>query len=144
MASIANKAFSVSEMLLRMDNRDDSSCITFAFACNTPASFDCPAFFQCFESAHGSLPVFKGAVAYCHLRVEHGKGIVTVGNSGDKLSLYGLPVITASLQGGSGTTFCSCEVAEDVQFPACCRSCIICLCRCSIVLAGITFGIQSE
>ena len=41
-------------------------------------------------------------------------------------------------------TFCSCEVAEDVQFPACCRSCIICLCRCSIVLAGITFGIQSE
>ena len=34
--------------------------------------------------------------------------------------------------------------AEDVQFPACCRSCIICLCRCSIVLAGITFGIQSE
>ena len=35
MASIADRAFSVSEILLRMDNRDASSRITFAFACNT-------------------------------------------------------------------------------------------------------------
>ena len=46
MASIADRAFSVSEILLRMDNRDASSRITFAFACNTPASFDFPTFFN--------------------------------------------------------------------------------------------------
>lgn len=45
--------------------------------------------------------------------------LVTICNRGDKLCLYGLPVITASLQGGSGTTLCSCKFAEDVQFPAC-------------------------
>ena len=46
MASIADKAFSVSEILLHIACCDDSSCITFALACNTPASFALPTFFN--------------------------------------------------------------------------------------------------
>ena len=46
MASMADKAFSVSAILLHIASCDDSSFITFAFACNTPASFALPTFFN--------------------------------------------------------------------------------------------------
>ena len=49
---------------------------------------------------------------YHLLRIKQGEGIVTVRYRSDKLCLYGLPVVTTSLQCGNRTTLCCRKFAE--------------------------------
>ena len=48
------------------------------------------------------------------MRIKYDEGIVTICYCGDKLCLYGLLVVTASLQCGNRTTLCNRELAEYI------------------------------